>query len=902
MNTTLLAQAGRIGDGLWLARGWPGVLIVALIAASIVGSVYLYRRQRVISLGWRLGLGTLRAAVLILLLAILLQPTISVTETTQSRKKVLVLIDSSPSMSVQDTRKADDDIAEAALAMGALPFETALAQQQMALGKSAMRQAQRHLDAGRRDAALEAQQAAMDAINSAAAELGKADSTDAARAGQWVMELKRIADHQGQLRQQLAALTQGSDQWAMFASQQMILIDELTTLARGVIASPHRLTARQREALATTARIDLVKSVLSNTYRNVIDSMGPSYDAHYYHFAEALSKIGRSGADARAGVASLTTQGEGTHLADAIAQAVGGHTGPVAGVVVFTDGAATDGDAIEVARRMGERGVPIYPVAIGLPEPDDVSIESVIVQEVAFEGDTVPVHVQIHSRGYERRQTYLSAYLNDRRVAHEPVLLTGAPQFKDVFFDVTGASTGSMQIKIGIEAFAGEATDRNNIVSRSLRVIDEKINVLYLEGSARWEFRYLRAILLRDPRLNVKFISTLADAELARTSRDYLERFPEDLETAFSFDLVILGDVDPAFFRGDELARLEQLVRERGGSFLMLAGRRYAPTRYADSPIQAMLPVYFEAGAPWDEIGDDVHPVVTPAGRHSMVMTLADSARRNDVLWARIKPLGHIPPVTQAKPGAVVLAELSDIGPRGNRTPVIAWQRYGTGKSMFISTDRLWRLRFKTGDKYHWRLWSQTIQFLTLSRLLGENRRVILETDRKLYRRGERVRVLANVLDEGFSPVLSPSYHVTLAPASVQGNGKARTVALKPEPGRPGLYSGYVVPEEEGRYQVLAETDHQPFANTAEFHVSVLQREMKVTDMQLDELERIATVSGGQVLSIRQLPALPALLDQRTHQVTYVRQVSLWDKWPVLAAFVLLTGVEWYLRRRNDLA
>ena len=82
---------------------------------------------------------------------------------------------------------------------------------------------------------------------------------------------------------------------------------------------------------------------------------------------------------------------------------------------------------------------------------------------------------------------------------------------------------------------------------------------------------------------------------------------------------------------------------------------------------------------------------------------------------------------------------------------MVAWHRYGTGKCLSIATDRLWRLRFKTGDKYHWRLWSQCIQFLTLSRLMGEHKRIRLETDRSIYKLGDQVRLYAHVLDEDLS-------------------------------------------------------------------------------------------------------------------------------------------------------
>jgi len=116
---------------------------------------------------------------------------------------------------------------------------------------------------------------------------------------------------------------------------------------------------------------------------------------------------------------------------------------------------------------------------------------------------------------------------------------------------------------------------------------------LCIEGLARWEFRYLRAILKRDPRINAKFIATRSKAALAQVTSDYISRFPEDPEEAFKYDLVIIGDVDAAFFTDLELARLEELIRERGGSLLMLCGRRNAPASYAGTVVEKMLPVRF---------------------------------------------------------------------------------------------------------------------------------------------------------------------------------------------------------------------------------------------------------------------------------------------------------------------
>ena len=155
-------------------------------------------------------------------------------------------------------------------------------------------------------------------------------------------------------------------------------------------------------------------------------------------------------------------------------------------------------------------------------------------------------------------------------------------------------------------------------------------------------------------------------------------------------------------------------------------------------------------------MAESVYPVLTPEGVSSMVMTLEDDPETNERIWSRMAPLDRVPPLSSPKRGATVLVGLSDTGARAEQYPLVAWQRYGTGKCMSIATDRLWRLRFKTGDKYHWRIWSQCIQFMTLSRLMGEHKRIRLETDRAIYPVGDQVRLYAHVLDREFEPVSQP--------------------------------------------------------------------------------------------------------------------------------------------------
>jgi hypothetical protein len=309
--------------------------------------------------------------------------------------------------------------------------------------------------------------------------------------------------------------------------------------------------------------------------------------------------------------------------------------------------------------------------------------------------------------------------------------------------------------------------------------------------------------------------------------------------------------------------------------------------------------VRFDAESKWEITSESVYPVLTPEGRSSMVMVLENEPEENDRVWSRVAPLDHLPPLTGVKPGATVLATLSDSSTGAQRYPMVAWHRYGTGKCLSLATDRLWRLRFKTGDKYHWRVWSQSIQFLTLSRLMGEHKRIRLETDRTTYRDGEQVRLYAHVLDEDFEPMVQPSFEITVN--GVGDNALREKVSLQPDRTSPGLYEGYFTSTVPGRYRLEANEDDKEVSNTTEFQVAVINEELSDTNMRLEGLQRIAKLTGGTCLTVQDLPKLKTLIGTEPLTTTVRTERALWDNGWVAAVLIGLLGMEWILRRRHDL-
>jgi hypothetical protein len=662
-----------------------------------------------------------------------------------------------------------------------------------------------------------------------------------------------------------------------------------------------QLDTKQRQTITTSSRLDLGKAILTQSGRSVLDSFEESLDLSYHTFGRTTRLISDDHPITTEELAGLEANGSGTSIAASL-EAVASSSGvPPAGIVLLSDGIdnASSQRSEATIRDLGARGIPVYAVPIGLSDPDDVSIRNVVTQEVAYSGDKVPVRVQIKSKGYERRTSRLAVLLNGRRVSSRIVRLDGGLQFEEVDFQVDVYEKGAVQIDVLIEPFDNEISMANNRVSRTVRIVNEKVNVLYVEGNARWEYRYLRAILKRDPRINSTFISSNAGPEVARNSPEHIERFPNEREDAFQYDLVILGDVDASFFTDEELALLEELIRDRGASLLMLCGPMHSPRSYEGTCVKTMLPVRFDSDSDWENVAETVYPVLTPEGRSSLVMTLENNEELNDRVWSRMAPMDQLPPLLSAKPGATVLAVLSDSTSRGQGYPLVAWQRYGTGKCMSIASDRLWRLRYRTGDKYHWRVWSQCIQFMTLSRLMGEHKRIRLETDRSTYPIAGQCRLYAHVMDENFEPVVQSVFEAYVS--NLEGGQNKQLVSLRPDKSQPGLYEGYFSPPEKGRYRLEANEEDSATSNTTEFQVTEIRKELIETDMSLSYLERIAELTGGAILKPKNLSELSSLVNDRLITTELRSERPLWDNGIVAFLLVALLGAEWILRRRYDL-
>jgi len=174
-----------------------------------------------------------------------------------------------------------------------------------------------------------------------------------------------------------------------------------------------------------------------------------------------------------------------------------------------------------------------------------------------------------------------------------------------------------------------------------------------------------------------------------------------------------------------------------------------------------------------------------------------------------------------------------------------------------------------------------------------------LETDRAIYPVGSQCRLYAHVIDDDFEPVVQPRFDVIVS--GLDGVSSRESVSLRPVRAHRGLYEGYFTPPAPGRYRVESNEDDRRISNSTEFQVAVVKQELSDPNVRIENLKRIADLTGGACLNMREFPKLASLVSDEPVTTTVRSERPLWDNGWVAFLLIGLVGLEWILRRRYDL-
>src|SRR6185436_2244891 len=119
---------------------------------------------------------------------------------------------------------------------------------------------------------------------------------------------------------------------------------------------------------------------------------------------------------------------------------------------------------------------------------------------------------------------------------------------------------GPLDVTIEAVEQVGEIDTDDNTRVAQVAVLDAKINVLYVDGYPRWEYRYLKNEMIRDKTVDISCLLTSADPTFRQEGDRPITRFPESLNEILNYDVVIFGDVDPNQFSDAQLQLVADFV------------------------------------------------------------------------------------------------------------------------------------------------------------------------------------------------------------------------------------------------------------------------------------------------------------------------------------------------------
>lgn len=595
----------------------------------------------------------------------------------------------------------------------------------------------------------------------------------------------------------------------------------------------------------------------------------------------------------------------GSRLGDAIDYALRELSGQTPlGLIVLSDGIVTRGQTLrQAAERARRLRVPLYTVAVGSEKcRPDIALEDLLVEEIVFPGDRLQVEATVRATGCADQS--VEVVLRDSAagdLARTTVQFPADGESQTVRLAIRPDRPGKLALELVIEPRGDEQDFDNNRVRQVVEVRDEKIRVLLVDSQPSYEFRALKSLLERDPAVDLGVLLQEADADYPLVDETAINRFPTSERELFSYDVLILGDVDLGLLPRSVWPLVERFVTEHGGGMVGIAGPRFMPQAFRDvSAMKVLLPLELDALNPLRSqlSGTETFAVVpTGLGWRTPSLQLGETMPESEEIWRALPPLLWMSRVENIKPGAQVLAELpGSVSRQGRPLPVILRHYVGAGEVLFHATDETWRWRWRTDDRYFARYWGQVVRRLGRGRLAAGRQGVRLTSDRSIYEPGEVVQLQVRFRNPSQAPAESGAVVV-----QVQGEaGPPRELTLQRRLGRRGLFTVAAEDLPAGKYEtLLVRPDMQGGIESARFEIRQPPRELAELVVNRQGLRNAAELTGGKAFLISDASALSAALPPpRQHTLEELPPRQLWNSHWIIGLFVIVLTSEWILRRR----
>ena len=646
-----------------------------------------------------------------------------------------------------------------------------------------------------------------------------------------------------------------------------------------------------------TPRRAFVESSFGDPESELLTALADRFALRFFSFSRDTDRVGNVG--------ELTYSGTRTHLGQALERAHEELSGvPLSGLIVVTDGADNaEGGLGEALLPLQASAVPVFTVGVGREEYErDIQMSRVETPRRVLKGASLGVELVVTHRGYQGEAVTVQVEDEGRIVATEDIQLgpEGSPQIVRVRF--TANEEGPRLFSFRVSTRPDEMVTQNNLRQTLIVVEDRNEKLLYFEGEPRWEVKYLLRGVEEDENLQVSLLQRTAENKFLRRNvdgpDDLVGGFPRTRSELFKYQGLILGSIEAGYFTPDQLRMIADFVNHRGGGLLMLGSHRsFAEGGYAGTPVADVLPVLLDParGDAEESFFLEVSVETTRAGATHPSTLIAENEAASVERWGTLPPVTIVNPITEVKPGATTLLKTPE------DLVVLAFQRYGAGKSMAFPVQDSWMWQMHADvpveDMTHETFWRRLIRWL----VDGVPDQVVATVPQDRVEPEQVVTVLAEVGDANYEELNNSAVTAVVTDPS----GGLTELQMEWTAEKDGEYRTTFTAEDAGFYEVRVEAavDNDLLGeDTVYLQVAPSDDEFYDSTMGASLLERVAEETGGRFYTPDTVGSLPEDIQYVGGGVTVVEERDLWDMPALLLLLVGLVLGEWGYRRYKGLA
>ena len=565
-------------------------------------------------------------------------------------------------------------------------------------------------------------------------------------------------------------------------------------------------------------------------------------------------------------------------------------------VLLLTDGDWNVGSSpLGAATRYRDRGVPVYSVSVGREEPlPDLELQLGSVPSYGLVGEQVSIPFRVNSHLPDTVEAEITLTEDDNVQSRKQLIIPAQTEITDAIV-WSPRTVGEFTVTLKLPVQPGEALNDNNEQTARIAVRSETLKVLVVESLPRWEYRFLRNALARDP--GVEMHCVLFHPGMGPGGgQHYLPAFPGTKEMLANYDVVFLGDVGigEGELKESDVELLKGLVEQQASGLVFLPGSRGRHLTLMNSPLADLMPVVLDKERT-EGVGlrNESALLLTSQGEGHLLTRFHTEEKRNAAIWKGLPGFYWSASVEKSRPGSEVLAVHSSLRNNWGRIPLLVTRTAGNGKVLFMGTDSAWRWRRGVEDKYHYRFWSQVVRWMAHQRHLSEREGIRLTFSPESPSAGETVYLQATVLTPGGFPIEEGPVFGKVTSSS----GAEERLEFDMVDGGWGVFTSRLAPEEGGEYTIALDA---PKANRKlETKLNVIQptREKIGRPANTGVLGEIAKLTLARTGPIEDLSAIVSEISALPEPRPLEQRVRLWANAWWGGAIVFLLAIYWIARK-----